>query len=287
MNQSENSRDAHLDRDADTRLDSAKLDQLWNDPTSRVIRIFGDQIPMSDSRRLLLTAPTGPRTESHWYVGKVGLTALFAEPVDSPPDDGVWAKYLDVAEKLSQPEQEAVTASIALARWHESAQFSARDGAPTSSMHAGWMRKDVHGIEHFPRTDPAVIVRIEHNDKILLGSNALWPAGRFSLLAGFVEAGESAEAAVVREVFEESGMRVGRLEFIRSQAWPFPRSLMLGFRAELIATQDPDKLIPQADEITELRWFSRQEVQQPPPGVTLPGSTSLAAGLIADWSRRG
>src|SRR5690606_11813874 len=109
-----------------------------------------------------------------------------------------------------------------------------------------------------------------------LGSNALWESGRFSLLAGFVEAGESLENAVEREIFEEAGVRVTDIRYRASQPWPFPRSLMVGFRARLADGQDPDDLTPDITEISELRWFTREEIANPPAGIPYPGEMSIA-----------
>jgi NAD+ diphosphatase len=165
--------------------------------------------------------------------------------------------------------------------------FSPRDGGATTSVQGGWARLDEHGGEHFPRTDPAVIVLVEHDDRLLLGSNVLWESGRFSLLAGFVEAGESAEQAVVREVLEESGVRVEDVRYVGSQPWPFPRSLMLGFRARLAEGADPDELVRDESEISELRWFTRDELRTPSADLKLPMGLSIARWLIDLWVDEG
>ena len=156
-----------------------------------------------------------------FYLGRVGGAALFcaaaenigigqgAEPatadVSYPEPDGGWQHPFSIGDGLSPIDAEIMTVALALVNWHESMPFSGRDGGVTTVAHGGWARIDAQGGEHFPRTDPAVIVLIEHEDRLLLGSNVLWETGRFSLLAGFVEAGESAEQAVIREVQEESG----------------------------------------------------------------------------------
>src|SRR5690606_28828848 len=135
--------------------------------------------------------------------------------------------------------------------------------------------------EVFPRTDPAIIVAVvDADDRLLLGSNAMWEVNRYSLLAGFVEPGESLEAAVAREVFEESGVRVVDPVYLGSQPWPFPSSLMLGFRA-LADPAGSWELRPDGAEILELRWFTREELRQaretgPDAAVILPGGASIA-----------
>lgn len=137
--------------------------------------------------------------------------------------------------------------------------------------------------EVFPRTDAAIIVGIvDADDRILLGSNAMWESNRYSLLAGFVEPGESLEAAVIREVFEESGIRVTDPVYLGSQPWPFPASLMLGFTARV----DPSvssTLTPDGAEILDLRWFSRDELRAARGEVKLPGGTSIAHAIIEEW----
>ncbi|HXR44149.1 MAG TPA: NAD(+) diphosphatase, partial [Pseudolysinimonas sp.] len=144
---------------------------------------------------------------------------------------------------------------------------------------------DPGGREVFPRTDAAIIVGItDADDRLLLGSNAMWAANRFSVLAGFVEPGESLEAAVVREVFEESGLRVTDPVYLGSQPWPFPASLMVGFRARL-ADGEPADTHPDGEEILALRWFTREEMAAAiaDGSIGLPGRASIARAIIEDW----
>lgn len=195
-----------------------------------------------------------------------------------------WAHPFQAALGLGAAERELVTIASALLRWHETAAFSPSDGSRTELADGGWSRRDAHGAELFPRTDPAVIVLIEHEDRVLLGSNVLWETGRFSLLAGFVEAGETLEQAVEREVLEEAGVRLSGIRYVASQPWPFPRSLMLGFRATLASGHLPDDLTPDASEISELRWFTREEIQSPPAGIRFPGGLSIAAWMLNEWA---
>jgi NAD+ diphosphatase len=144
----------------------------------------------------------------------------------------------------------------------------------------------VSNTEVFPRTDAAIIVGvIDADDRILLGSNALWESNRYSLLAGFVEPGESLEAAVEREIFEESGVRVIDPVYLGSQPWPFPASLMVGFTARV----DPARtstLTPDGAEILDLRWFSRDELTSALAEIILPGPTSIARAIIEEWYGR-
>ena len=149
---------------------------------------------------------------------------------------------------------------------------------------AGWVRRDeASGHEFFPRTDAAIIVGItDADDRLLLGRNAMWESNRYSLLAGFVEPGESLENAVKREVFEESGLRVVDPVYLGSQPWPFPASLMLGFTARLDTTVEA-LLAPDGNEILELRWFGRDELAASLDEIMLPGYTSIARAIIEEW----
>lgn len=284
-----------LDRDAKTRTSERVLEAAWQEPGTVLLRVqTGLKVPIDVGEaetRLALVPVIGARTAEHFYLGRLDGAAIFAaievanDGYDEPA--GGWAHPFTVGEKLSPSHLELMTVAFALVGWNTAMPFSPRDGGPTTIAQAGWARLDEHGGEHFPRTDPAVIVLIEHEDRLLLGSNVLWEAGRFSLLAGFVEAGESAEQAVLREVFEESGVRLGQVQYVASQPWPFPRSLMLGFRATLAADADPLALQPDVAEISELRWFTREELLNPAPGLLLPRGISIAGWLIDLWVAEG
>ncbi|MFT4231277.1 MAG: NAD(+) diphosphatase [Leucobacter sp.] len=292
-----------LDRDAATRMHPERLRAAWDEPGARLLLLRGVEIPVRRSGGVLRLALrpvagsyalTDPETggAGHVYLGRTAEGPVFGAPdrgdIEGGDLDGEeWRHPFEVGGSLGDTERELVAVASALLRWHENAGFSSRDGSATAPEYGGWARRDAHGGELFPRTDPAVIVLIEHEDRVLLGSNALWDTGRFSLLAGFVEAGESLEQTVAREVFEESGVRVGEIEYVTSQPWPFPRSLMLGFRARLAPGTDPDDLHPDPEEISELRWFSRRELREPMPGITLPMPMSIARWMIDRWVAEG
>ncbi|MFA5605561.1 MAG: NAD(+) diphosphatase [Leucobacter sp.] len=287
-----------LDRDVTTRMDPALLAAAWSEPGAQLLRLRGQEVPLATESRgtaRLAMQPvegeyepvvTGGRA-GHVYVGRADGTPVFASKLaegSAAPAGGSWSHPFEAVEALDELEREIVVVASALLRWHESARFSSRDGDPTTPAQGGWARHDEHGGEHFPRTDPAVIVLVEHEGRVLLGSNVLWESGRFSLLAGFVEAGESLEQTVRREVFEESGVRLGHVEYVASQPWPFPRSLMLGFRARLAPGVNPDALVPDTSEISELRWFTRDQVRTPDPGIRLPGGASIARWMLDSWA---
>ena len=158
-------------------------------------------------------------------------------------------------------------------------------GGALAFSRAGWLgRCDACDIEHYPRTDPAVIVAVSDGARLLLGRQAAWPPRRWSVLAGFVEPGESLEQTVVREVFEESGVRVRGCRYLASQPWPFPSSLMLGFAADA----DADEPVV-GDELEDARWFGREEIgaalrdESGPDGLLLSPPLSISRWLIERW----
>lgn len=197
-----------------------------------------------------------------------------------------WSDLRRTGHSLDAHDAALFTAALGLANWHAVSGFSPRTGRATEPARAGWTRRDPEsGTEFFPRTDPAIIVGVvDADDRLLLGSNAMWATNRFSLLAGFVEPGESLEAAVAREVHEESGLRVGDARYLGSQPWPFPASLMLGFMATVTegTTIQPT---PDGEEILALRWFTRAELGAAVAAdeIVLPGPTSIARAIIEEW----
>ena len=205
---------------------------------------------------------------------------LFAAPAG-------WAGLRSVGGSLAPLDAGAFVEALSLGRWLLEAPHCPACGALTVVADAGWSRHCPScGRQHFPRTDPAVIVAVESAtdpDRLLLGSNALWGANRFSCFAGFVEAGESLEAAVRREVEEEAGVDAVAIRYRGSQAWPYPRSLMLGF---LATAADDAAARPDGEEIIDVRWFTRAEIGAGLAGesdLLLPGPASIAHGLITEW----
>lgn len=188
-----------------------------------------------------------------------------------------------------------VACALALLNWHEAARFSPSDGSPTRPIRSGWARRNIlTGHEEFPRVDPAVICLVhDGHDRAVLARQVVWPPRLFSLIAGFVEAGESFESCVVREVAEEIGLTVTDVRYLGSQPWPFPRSLMVGFHA----LGDPEQEFAFNDgEIAEAAWFTRAEVREAlaagdwtsdsPSRLLLPGSISIAREIIESWAFR-
>ena len=193
-----------------------------------------------------------------------------------------WTGLRELGSELGDLDAGLLVQAIGILEWHERNRFSPLSGAETTVERAGWVQRDpVTGAELFPRTDPAVIMLVhDGGDRCVLGRQAAWPPGRFSILAGFVEPGESAEGAVVREVAEEVGLRVTDVRYVASQPWPFPQSLMLGF----IARVDGDATLRvDADEIEEAQWFTREQLRAGDGPRALPPPVSIARNIIDRW----
>jgi len=284
-----------VDRDYLARDREHLFDELWADATTRVLPIFEGSALLSAPDALALLQPAAvPQAELLVYLGR-SLDEHSPEPVGTPVvaallgdaghlAEAEWGNLRSLGSRLSDRDTGLFTEALGILNWHASHGFSPRTGAATTVGKGGWVRVDpTNGSEIYPRTDAAIIVGIiDADERILLGSNALWESNRYSLLAGFVEPGESLEAAVIREVFEESGMRVTDPVYLGSQPWPFPASLMLGFTARLDDTVE-STLTPDGAEILDLRWFSRAELQMSLGDIQLPGHTSIARAILEDW----
>ncbi|GAA2969836.1 NAD+ diphosphatase [Microbacterium terrae] len=285
---------AGFDRAGDERAVAGLVDDLRADPRTRVLVIWGDRAPLSAPGALEWSSAADAPAAAEWALlgrsadGAALLIAVVAADAPEPaPAPAGWAALRTVGGDLAADEASALVTAVALGRWLIDAPFCPECGTRTDLGDAGWSRRCPHcARQHFPRTDPAVIVAVTSAadpDLLLLGSNALWGADRYSCFAGFVEAGESLEAAVVREVGEESGVAVGDVRYRGSQAWPYPRSLMLGFHATAI---DDGAAQADGEEIVAVRWFTRDEIGAALDGrsdITLPGAASIARRLIADW----
>lgn len=234
-----------------------------------------------DNGHLLLVPPGGAAI----FLGLIGERALFAtDAAEGEPERGHPAGLREAATELPAEEAALGAYAASLISWHRRHRFCANCGAHTEPADGGHERRcpacDTH---HFPRTDPVVIVRVvDDRDRLLLGRQASWPPGRFSVLAGFVEPGETLEEAVRREVLEESGVTVGATTYVASQPWPFPSSLMIGFNT--LATGGEPR--PGDGELEQVRWFERGEVEAAAAGrgeIALSPPYSISRRLIDGW----
>ncbi|WP_217183454.1 NAD(+) diphosphatase [Streptomyces sp. AC495_CC817] len=284
-----------LDRAAELRDEPGVIDRLRADPSAKVVAVRDGRVRITgDGRDELLLVPASAIAEATWaLLGRARdgapllLAALAPEQgsIDTAPDE-TWLGLRDLGGRLGADDSEVLVAALALAGWLRDAPFCPACGGGTELRQAGWSRRClVCGREHFPRTDPAVIVAVESPDgeRLLLGANANWAGRMYSCFAGFAEAGESLEQTAHREIHEESGVRLASLSYVSSQPWPFPRSLMLGFRAVVV---DEDEARADGEEIIDVRWFTREEIGSALAGdgpVGLPGPASIARALITAW----
>jgi NAD+ diphosphatase len=296
-----------IDRDAATRDEPGAIEAALADPRTRVVVLARGRALLTEGgevRLALLPAAEVPGPDQLLYLGRATDTeddldegaAVLAALLDGDtadalaPDEARWADLRLQGAMLGARDAGLFAQALGLANWHRVSRFSPRTGAPTVPGRSGWVRhpegfdQESSGEHVFPRTDPAVIMSvIDEQDRLLLASNAAWPEGRYSILAGFVEPGESLEAAVRREVFEEVGVRVDQVEYLGSQPWPFPASIMVGFLARTVPGVDSTAK-PDGEEIREARWFTREELAEAARGpVRLPGHTSIARAIIEHW----
>jgi NAD+ diphosphatase len=270
---------ATVDRDAATRSSEPALAQAWEKAQVLVVDDQG-RAPVDGTDVVFVPAAEAPAGD-RLYLGRLEEQTFFAVRGELPRRLGTRRLGLrEVGAVLGDRDAGLLVHAVGLANWHSAHARCARCGAPTEVVQGGAVRRcPVDGSQHFPRTDPAVIVLVTDGaDRCVLGRQRDWPAGRYSTLAGFVEPGESAEQAVVREVLEESGVLVREVGYRSSQPWPFPSSLMLGFRALC----DPDATPAASDgELEDVRWFDREELRERYAG--LPPQVSIAYVLISDW----
>ena len=298
---------AALDRASVERKDPVWVAERAASPSRRAIAAGRDQVLVSGAdSALALTRlePTDEQIAVPILLGVAGGAPLFAIDLeheaarDRPADDGSWGRdgeeggagggrLISLREAgVTLPHAEAVLAgyATALLGWHRRHRFCANCGHETEVVEAGFERTCPRcGAHHFPRTDPVVIMTVEHDDQLLLGRRAGWPERRLSVLAGFISPGEAAEEAVLREVQEESGIVCRDPGCVTSPPWPFPASLMLGFHAH----SDGGEPVATDGELEEVCWVPRERVRAAVEGedvgFALPGEVSIARFLIDRW----
>lgn len=278
--------DAPLDRAEHLRTDAAALADLW--PRARLLLLDADGLVLVDADDALLAVQPGDVAEAlpadAVFLGLDEGRGWFAMPAETAGVQSPGRLALRAAASL-WPVREATAFAQARAvlHWRSRHRFCGACGGRLAFERAGWLgRCSACGIEHYPRTDPAVIVAVSDGERLLLGREASWPPGRWSVLAGFVEPGETLEQTVMREVYEESAVRVRACRYLASQPWPFPSSLMLGFEADA----EPDEPVPDSHELEAARWFTRDEIGAALRGegpVQLSPPVSIARRLIERW----
>jgi len=279
-----------VDRVTARRLDKDWLDAAWKDPRTRVLVVSDGQALVRDDGdhiELVFVSPEQAPAGTRFLLGQDSDGVVYfgvSAPLPAIAGTERAASLREVGALLPDRDAGLLTHAVALANWHDTHTHCPLDGSATVPDPGGHSTTcPVDGSEHFPRTDPAVIMLVtDPDDRCLLARNAAWPGRRVSILAGFVEPGESAEQAVVREVAEETGIVVTSLRYLGSQPWPMPRSLMLGFRAQAPAGQ---VIAVDPEELAEAHWFSRGELLAAIQAreLALPPSVSIARHIIEDW----
>jgi NAD+ diphosphatase len=274
-----------VDRATHRRTDPVWLESAWQ--RARVLVVDGDSaLALGDPPRLAYVSAAAAPDGDRLFLGigddDVPCFAV-AAPLPELPDTRP-VSLRATGHLLTEGDVDVFTTAVALANWHTDSRFHPRTGEATETAEAGWTRVAPTGRTLWPRTDPAMIALLHDGvpgpeGRCLLAHKPEWPANRYSCLAGYVEPGESVEAAVAREVSEEVGLAVRDIRYVTSQPWPFPRSLMLAYTA-YADPADPVKV--DGIEIEDARWFRRADFGTP-DGPALPFQTSVAYYLITSW----
>ena len=292
-----------LDRASERRGDAAWIESLFHDPTSRLLPIWRSKsfVVPGEAPRVSVIELEAALTLSIMpgdavFLGLKEDIAHFAVDVSHLDDPtgtqvfdgrGEFVELRSVGPLLSRDEGGILAYAKGITHWHARHRFCGVCGTETVMRDAGHVRvcRDADcGSQHFPRTDPAVIMLVSRGDRVVLGRKSEWAEHMYSTLAGFVEPGESLEDAVAREVWEEVRIEVANVRYHSSQPWPFPASLMLGFYADAVT----DDIEYNRDELEDARWFTRQELADGGAGIKhRPRSDSIARRLILDWVAAG
>ena len=280
---------SQVDRSAHLRSDEGYLKSTWS--SALVITFMDEKFATSGDQLSLVTGATlgEYQSQSDYFLGIKDEQVFFVRHL--PPDEGSKLELKTLREigvHLSPRDIGLSVHAQGLANWHTKHPRCAQCGAATTVISGGSVRRClIDQSEHYPRTDGAVIVLVKDDqDRVLLGRQKVWPKYRFSTFAGFVEPGESFEHCVVREVREEAGVELSQINYLGSQPWPFPASLMIAFEA---VTNTPQLARPDGEEIEEIRWFSRAEMKAAilDKSLILPLEISVARQMIKAWYGQG
>ena len=286
----------YLDRAAHLRKDDAWLAAALQDENSLFLPVWQSRslispqatalsaVLLNRGHQLYETFQVTPNPADFVFLGRFREQACFAWTLDAPELPALdRAEFQDLRSIIAQlPREEAglLAYARALTTWRDRHRFCSRCGSRAAAKQGGHVMRctqDACGTETFPRIDPAIIVLITDGERALLGRQAAWRPGWYSTIAGFVEAGESLEDAVAREVLEETGVHVDRITYRSSQPWPFPQSLMLGFIAHATTTA----IESSDDELEDVRWFTREDIASGMPMT--PPPISISGCLIEEW----
>jgi len=276
---------SQVDRSAHLRSDEGYLKSAWS--SALVITFMDEKFATSGDQLSLVTGATlgEYQSQSDYFLGIKDEQAFFVRHLPLEEGSKLELKTLrEIGVHLSPRDIGLSVHAQGLANWHTKHPRCAQCGAATTVISGGSVRRClIDQSEHYPRTDGAVIVLVKDDqDRVLLGRQKVWPKYRFSTFAGFVEPGESFEHCVVREVKEEAGVELSQINYLGSQPWPFPASLMIAFEA---LTNTPQLARPDGQEIEEIRWFSRAEMKAAilDKSLILPLEISVARQMIKAW----
>ena len=275
---------AEVDRSAHLRSDEAYIKSAW--PNALVLQFISEKfVSYSNQLNFVKGASLGEYdSQSDYFLGVKDGENFFLRHISNQTSELELKSLREIGSYLSPRDIGLAVHAQGLANWHSKHPRCSLCGGPTAVVLAGAVRRcPADQSEHYPRTDGAIIVLIKDDkDQVLLGRQKVWPKHRFSTFAGFVEPGESFEHCVIREVREEAGVELTKINYLGSQPWPFPASLMIAFEA---VTNTPELARADGDEIEEIRWFSREDMKAAiaDKSLILPLEISVARQMIKAW----
>ncbi|HTN98705.1 MAG TPA: NAD(+) diphosphatase [Nordella sp.] len=270
-----------LDRAAVFRGDPEWIARKRAEPTAKLLRFNGDKVRIEAGA---LYYETTIDEEAIFLGIDSNGHAVFTDEAVEPLENAQDLRSLAMEAKLPASDLAALALARSLLHWHQRRRLCSNCGNPLQVKDGGYRRHCPHcSSDHFPRTDPVVIIIVRSGDDVLLGRQTSWPTGRYSALAGFMEPGETIEEAARREVFEETGIRVGAIAYVASQPWPYPSSLMIGLIGEALNRD----IVIDEKEIEHARWFSRSEAlamldERHADALSVPPPMAIAHKILVD-----